>query len=112
MGATCGSGAADIELNERRTMLRMKRAKMQPSYYQTSAARAEVDAIWANIDTNGNGVLEKDEFREFYEENVNKFWVSFADECDVFNYDDFFDFIDNNGNGVIDKEELVAFLAR
>ena len=62
MGATCGSGAADIELNEKRTMLRQKRAKIVPSYFQTYSARSEVDAIWAKIDSNGNGVLEKDEF--------------------------------------------------
>lgn len=57
-------------------------------------------------------MLEKEEFRTFYDENVLKFWVSFAEEVNVFNYDEFFDFIDNNGNGVIEKEEFISFLAR
>ena len=112
MGATCGYGAQDIELDERRTMLRQKRAKAQPTYNQTYQARADVEAIWTTIDTNGNGVLEKEEFRAFYEQNLSRFWVSFSEEVDVYNYNDFFDFVDKNGNGTIEKEELIDFLAK
>ena len=69
-----------------------------------------VDEIWGLYDTDGNGILDKEETKRFVIQQLDE-----IDEGKTFDDDDFdecFRNFDQDGSGTIDREEMVEFIKR
>ena len=64
----------------------------------------ELDELMAGLDTNGDGVLTKDELKGFLTD------LNYTDEETEDTIDAWIEYADSNGDGVLDKSEMAELL--
>ena len=94
----------------------MKKSASKESVAELDDAKlvALVDNIWKKYDTDGNGVLDKEEVRQFVADFVGSSGASGAkaeqQADDAF--DEVFKAFDEDNSGSVDKEEVTAFIKK
>ena len=73
--------------------------------------KGKIEDIWANFDTNSNGVLEKTEFRAFYDVAKGEL-AQIKGVPDIEDFEAVFAFFDTNKNGSIEKAEMLAIIMK
>ena len=71
----------------------------------------QIDTIWAQYDKEGNGVLDKEEAKEFVSQTI----VGSRDRLSSFTDEDFeacFKLFDEDGSGTIEKNEMANFIKK
>ena len=68
----------------------------------------KIEQILEHFDSNKDGVLNKEEFRQIYDATKDE--LARIPDLDIEDYDAVFAFFDKNGNGEIEKNELGAVI--
>ena len=68
----------------------------------------KIEKILEHFDSNKDGVLNKEEFRQIYDATKDE--LARIPDLDIEDYDAVFAFFDKNGNGEIEKNELGAVI--
>ena len=89
--------------------------KMQAVYPERGArleqAEIAVENLWPELDEDGDGVIDKDEFRRWFDPRVEELTaITEYASFDLSNFDTVFGRADSNSNGTIDKREMVDLL--
>ena len=69
-----------------------------------------VDDIWDKYDNDGNGVLDKEETKQFVIEQLQE--IEEGKQFDDDDFDECFRNFDVDGSGTIDQAEMVEFIKR
>ena len=69
-----------------------------------------IQNIWEMYDADGNGVLDKDESKQFVQEMMSDLVSADHEEIDDASFEQIFAMLDTDGSGTIDKQEMFNYL--